>query len=105
MGFIYGDLIVVKIKKYGWIVVVLLGYNNVDGMGWFFIFNLKMGVLLELILMGVGFVSSFVGFVYVFVYVVDYIDNMVDFIYVGDLLGNVWCFDFMVMSGVYLVFI
>ncbi|MDY7506775.1 pilus assembly protein [Ralstonia wenshanensis] len=101
LGFTYGDPIVVKTKKYGWIVAVPSGYNNADGMGWLFILNPTTGALLESISTGVGSASSPAGLAYASAYVADYTDNTADSIYAGDLLGNVWRFDLTATSGAY----
>ncbi|GAA7759333.1 MULTISPECIES: pilus assembly protein [Cupriavidus] len=93
LGFSYGDPIVVKTKKYGWIVAFPSGYNNSDGQGWLFIVNPVNGALLESIPTGAGSVSNPAGLAYASAYVADYTDNTADSIYAGDLLGNVWRFD------------
>ncbi len=93
LGFTYGDPIVVKTKKYGWIVAVPSGYNNADGVGRLFILNPATGALLESISTGVGSASNPSGLAYASAYVADYTDNTTDSIYAGDLLGNVWRFD------------
>ncbi|KJJ99460.1 hypothetical protein UB44_15205 [Burkholderiaceae bacterium 26] len=101
LGFTYGDPIVVKTKKYGWIVAVPSGYNNADGVGRLFILNPATGALLESISTGVGSASSPAGLAYASAYVADYTDNTADSIYAGDLLGNVWRFDLTAASGAY----
>lgn len=93
LGFTYGDPIVVKTKKYGWIVAVPSGYNNADGVGRLFILNPATGAVLESISTGVGTASTPSGLAYASAYVADYTDNTADSIYAGDLLGNVWRFD------------
>ncbi|CAJ0681034.1 Type IV pilus biogenesis factor PilY1 [Ralstonia mannitolilytica] len=101
LGFTYGDPIVVKTKKYGWVVAVPSGYNNADGMGWLFILNPANGALLESISTGVGSTSTPAGLAYISAYVADYTDNTTDSIYAGDLLGNVWRFDLTGTTGAY----
>lgn len=101
LGFTYGDPIVVKTKKYGWIVAVPSGYNNADGMGWLFILNPVTGALLESISTGVGSASTPAGLAFASAYVADYTDNTTDSIYAGDLLGNVWRFDLTGTTGAY----
>lgn len=93
LGFTYGDPVVVKTKKYGWIVAFPSGYNNADGQGWLFIVNPVTGALLESIPTGVGSAASPAGLAYASAYVADYTDNTADSIYAGDLQGNVWRFD------------
>ncbi|WP_163592832.1 PilC/PilY family type IV pilus protein, partial [Klebsiella pneumoniae] len=43
MGFTYGQPIVTKTRKYGWVVVAGSGYNNADGKGYFFFINPRNG--------------------------------------------------------------
>jgi len=93
LGFSYGDPVVVKTRKYGWIVALPSGYNNADGKGWLFIVDPATGALLESIPTHAGSSSSPAGLAYASAYVADYTDNTADAIYAGDLLGNLWRFD------------
>ena len=47
LGYTYGQPVVVKTRKHGWVVVVGSGYNNRDGKGYFFFINPRTGERLE----------------------------------------------------------
>jgi len=95
MGYSYGTPIVVKTKKYGWVVVLTSGYNNSDGKGYLYFVNPKDGTLLE----KVGTATSSNGLTQASAYVNDYTDNTADAIYVGDLGGQLWRFDLTEAKG------
>jgi type IV pilus assembly protein PilY1 len=101
MGYSYGDPIVVKTKKYGWVVIFTSGYNNSDGIGRIYIVNPATGALLETLSTGVGSSTSPSGLTYASAFVSDYTDYTADAIYAGDLLGNLWRFDLTPTSGSY----
>ena len=93
MGYSYGPPNVVKTKKYGWVVIFTSGYNNADGVGYFFIVNPANGALLEKISTGFGSPSSEAGLTHATTYVGNYANGTADAIYAGDLHGNVWRLD------------
>ncbi len=95
LGYTYGTPSVVKTKKYGWVVVFTSGYNNSDGMGYFFFVNPANGALLEVVSTpsGSGSPSSPINLGQQSAYVQDYTDMTADAIYAGDLQGNVWRVD------------
>ena len=101
MGYSYGDANVVKTKKYGWVVILTSGYNNVDGVGYFFIVNPVNGALLEKISTGYGSVASPAGMTHATAYVIDYSDGTADALYAGDLNGNVWRLDLTPAAAAY----
>lgn len=90
MGFSFGDPVVVKTAKYGWVVIFTSGYNNIDGKGHLFIVNPTSGALLEDISTGLTTSS---GMARPTAYVRDYTDMTADSVYVGDLNGQLWRFD------------
>lgn len=90
MGYTFGNPVVVKTKKYGWVAVFGSGYNNTDGKGHLFIVNPANGNLLEQ--MSTGLVNSN-GMAHPAAYVSDYTDFTADAVYVGDLNGQLWRFD------------
>ncbi|HWV08267.1 MAG TPA: PilC/PilY family type IV pilus protein [Pseudomonas sp.] len=96
MGYSYGDPIVVKTAKYGWVVLLTSGYNNVDGKGHLFIVNPTNGALLEDISTGQTASS---GMARPTAYVRDYSDMTADSVYVGDLDGQLWRFDLSAARG------
>jgi type IV pilus assembly protein PilY1 len=93
MGYSYGQPSVVKTKKYGWVVVLTSGYNNDDGVGYFFLVNPRTGKLLEAVATPTGSTSAPVNLAHETAFVPDYTDMTADAIYAGDLQGNVWRLD------------
>lgn len=89
MGYSYGAPVVVKTKKYGWVVVLTSGYNNSDGYGYLYFVDPKNGALLEKVSTGV----AAAGLTHAAAYVQEYADFTADAIYAGDLDGNLWRFD------------
>jgi type IV pilus assembly protein PilY1 len=101
LGFTYGEPAVVKTRKYGWVVILVSGYNNADGQGYFFIVNPRTGALLEKISTGFGSTTASAGLAHVNTYVNDRSDATADTAYAGDLYGNVWRWDLTGTSGLY----
>lgn len=99
LGFSYGDPVVVKTKKYGWVVVIPSGYNPVDGVGRLFLLNPKTGALLETLSTGVGAPGNDAGLAQLNGFINDSTDGTVDSLYAGDLLGNLWRFDMTALAG------
>ncbi|MDQ0025747.1 type IV pilus assembly protein PilY1 [Variovorax paradoxus] len=95
MGYSFGAPIVVKTKKYGWVVVLTSGYNNSDGKGYLYFVDPKNGKLLE----SVQTPTASNGLTYASAYVSDFTDNTADSIYAGDLDGQVWRFDLTLEKG------
>jgi type IV pilus assembly protein PilY1 len=93
LGYTYGDPIVVKTVKYGWVVILPSGYNNADGKGYFFVVNPRTGALLEKISTGAGSTTNDAGLAFANAFVVDGSDGTADAVYAGDLLGNLWRWD------------
>jgi type IV pilus assembly protein PilY1 len=102
MGYTYDTPLIVKTLKYGWVVVLTSGYNNVDGQGYIFIINPKTGALLENpISTGVGTVATDAGLAHVNGFVGDARSGLADALYAGDLWGNVWRVDLTGTTGSY----
>ena len=95
MGYSYGTPIVVKTRKYGWVVMLTSGYNNSDGKGYLYIVNPKTGALLEKI----ATPTSSNGLTQASAYVADFGDNTTDSVYAGDLDGQLWRFDLTADKG------
>jgi type IV pilus assembly protein PilY1 len=97
MGYSYGAPLIIKTRKYGWVVAVTSGYNNTGGSlaghGILYILNIKTGAILQKIDTGVGSAANPAGLTQATAYTQDVTDGTVDQIYAGDLLGNVWRFD------------
>ena len=93
MGFTYDIPLIVKTTKFGWVAIFPSGYNNSDGIGYIFIVNIKTGALIQSISTGVGSSSNDAGLAHISAFTADSRSLLVDAVYGGDLLGNVWRFD------------
>lgn len=98
-GYSYGRPILTKTAGAGWVVLVASGYNNGsttggDGQGHLFVLNPRTGALIRDISTGVGSSGSPSGLAKISAYAANAsINNTTDFVYGGDLQGNVWRFD------------
>jgi type IV pilus assembly protein PilY1 len=108
MGYSYGRPIIAKTAQYGWVVILSSGYNNVNGSnsnnrgrGYLYILNAKTGALLQKISTGAGTESNPSGFAHPAAFIPVTADYTIDYVYGGDLLGNVWRFDLTSSSGTY----
>ncbi|UUZ75301.1 hypothetical protein LP414_26195 [Polaromonas sp. P1(28)-13] len=106
MGYSFGKPIIVKTKAAGWVVLVTSGYNNGtnsgesggDGLGHLYVINPKTGDLIKDIPTtgcattpttnpcGLAQISAYVA--------ASDVDNTAEYVYGGDLNGNLWRFDF-----------
>ena len=93
MGYTYGEPVVMKTKRWGWVAVFVSGFNNADGKGYFFVVNPRTGALLQKISTGAGSTTGDAGMAFVNAYVPDRTDGTGDAVYAGDLLGNLWRLD------------
>lgn len=102
MGFSFGRAGIVKSRKWGWVVLIAGGYNNtlgtsntsVPGKGVLFVLDPKTGAVLQKTYTNKGSAADPAGMAHITGYVPDYSDMTVDQVYAGDLLGNLWRFDF-----------
>lgn len=105
LGYSLGRPLITKLRKYGWVVIVTSGYNNVSGSnpgkGVLYILNAKTGALLEKIVNTVGSATSPSGLAQITGYTPNYADYTTDQVYGGDLLGNLWRYDLTASSGAY----
>ena len=108
MGFSFGRPVIAKTKRDGWVVILSSGYNNVDGSnathrgkGFLFILNAKTGALIEKISTEAGSADAPSGFAHPAAFIQDSADFTIDYVYGGDLMGNVWRFDLTASSGSY----
>lgn len=108
IGYSFGRPIVVKTAEYGWVVLVSSGYNNGtgtdnsggDGHGYLWVLNAKTGAVLQTVDTTVGSAADPSGLAQIAAYVDNTsIDNTTDYVYGGDLKGNVWRFDLTDSSG------
>ncbi len=95
----FGRPILTKTAAVGWVVIVASGYNNGsttggDGQGHLFVLNPRTGALIRDIATGVGSPGSPSGLAKVSAYAANAtVNNTTDYVYGGDLRGNVWRFD------------
>ena len=95
LGFSFGSPLMLKTKKYGWVVVLTSGYNNGDGFGYVYFVNPRNGALLEKVQTG----NSSAGLTQATAYITDFTDGTADAIYAGDLNGQLWRFDVTAARG------
>ena len=97
IGYSYGKPVSVKTKAAGWVVLVTSGYNNGtpgDGLGHLFVLNAKTGALIKDIITSGGSSTQPSGLAQISAYVEnDQVDKTTDYVYGGDLLGNLWRFN------------
>ncbi len=93
MGFSYGKPMIAKTRAHGWVVMVASGYDNATGDGKLFVLNARTGALLKTMSTGVGTATAPSGLAHIAGYTKDYRNQLVEQVYAGDLLGNLWRFD------------
>lgn len=101
MGYSYGNPVVVKTAKYGWVVVLNSGYNNSDGKGYLFFVNPRTGALLETVTMPEASSALPLNLSKMSAYSPNLYDGTVDALYVGDIAGNVWRLDLTPSNAAY----
>jgi len=91
MGYSYGSALIVQSYStaHPWIVIFGNGYNSENGSSVLFVLNAKTGELIQKIQAGAGPDNGLSSPIAVDVN----FDEIVDFVYAGDLLGNLWKFD------------
>ncbi len=95
MGYSYSKPVVVQSYKlakdgdYTWVVIFGNGYNSVNGRSVLFILDAKTGNLIKKLEAGSGSDNGLSSPIAVDVN----FDEIVDFVYAGDLRGNLWKFD------------
>jgi type IV pilus assembly protein PilY1 len=94
MGFSYGRPMIAKTRAYGWVVVVASGYDNATGDGKLYFLNPRTGAQVRTPMStGAGTATNPSGLTHIAGYTQDYRNQLVEQIYAGDLLGNLWRFD------------
>ncbi len=103
LGYTFGQPLIIKTAKYGWVLIAGSGYNNADGKGYIFFINPRTGALLEKRVLPCTDCSATVqtGLAHLQAYVLDLTDGTADAIYAGDLRGNLWRLDITATSGNY----
>ncbi|MGJ3702298.1 PilC/PilY family type IV pilus protein [Variovorax sp. AFSI2.2] len=97
MGFSYGAPLVLKTKRYGWVVVLTSGYHNdtSNHNGYLYLVHPETGALLQKISTG----ATANGMTHATAFIPDLTDGTADAIYVGDLNGQLWRFDVTAPAG------
>lgn len=97
MGFSYGAPLILKTKRYGWVVVLTSGYHNdnSDHNGYLYFVHPETGALLQKV--STGAVAN--GMTHATAFISDLSDGTADAIYVGDLNGQLWRFDVTAPAG------
>ena len=98
IGYSYGNPIVTKKADGTWVVLITSGYNNTTGSnpgkGFLYVLNASTGAIISKYGTGVGDSTTPSGLAKINTYVPDaIINNTAEFVYGGDLLGNLWRFD------------
>jgi type IV pilus assembly protein PilY1 len=93
LGYVFDSPTLVKTRRFGWVALVVSGYNNKDGIGRLFVINPTDGRLLYTFSTGVGSVTDPSGLSTIRAYTPSRKDPYVLQAYGGDLKGNVWRFD------------
>ena len=108
IGYSFGRPIITKTRAHGWVALVTSGYNNGtntgdsggDGKGYLFVLNARTGELIKAMSTGAGSVTTSSGLAQIAGYAeIASLDNTVQYVYGGDLLGNVWRFDLTALSS------
>ena len=104
MGYSFGKPIIVKTKAAGWVALITSGYNNGtnagdsggDGRGHLYVVNPKTGDLIKDI-PTIGCAATPTanpcGLAQISSYVASDVDSTAEYVYGGDLNGNLWRFD------------
>lgn len=104
VGYTYGKPVIVKTQAHGWVALVTSGLNNGtgtvaqgtggDGHGYLFVLDAMTGALLHVFDTEAGTAANPSGLAHLSAFVQNpQLDNTVQYVYGGDLLGNVWRFD------------
>ena len=99
IGYTFGEAVITKWAKdpTKWVAIVSSGYNNIspgDGKGYIFVLDIETGAILDKKDTGVGDTTTPSGIAHLTGYAKNFsVDNTAEFVYAGDLLGNVWRFD------------
>ena len=98
IGLSFGNPVITKRASDGrWVALLTSGYNNVsggDGRGYLYVVDVGTGAILNKVATGVGSSTDPAGLAKISAWARDPdTDNTSQYVYGGDLLGNVWRFD------------
>lgn len=100
LGYSYGEPLIIKSERWGWVVVFTSGYNNASGVGTIFVVNPKTGALITSAQTASGSSTKPAGLTEATGFARSYQDWTYKELYAGDLDGNVWRFDLPVNQSV-----
>jgi type IV pilus assembly protein PilY1 len=93
LGYSFGNPVITKQRDGTWVVLLTSGYNNTDGKGHLYVLNASSGALIRKISTTVGSAIAQVGLAKISAFVARPSENnQADYVYGGDLLGNLWRF-------------
>jgi type IV pilus assembly protein PilY1 len=96
LGLSHGKPVIAKTRAAGWVVLVTSGYNNTagTGQGYLFVLDARNGQVLASLATGAGSSATPSGLTHISAWSNNpTLDATIDYVYGGDLLGNVWRFD------------
>ena len=94
VGHAYGHSLLVKTETEGWVVVVASGYNNSDYKGHLFVLDPATGRIIKDIVTPDGNFAAPAGLAHLSAFASQGSTSaMTDYVYGGDLQGNIWRFD------------
>lgn len=96
LGYTLAQPSIVRMKNGSWAVIVANGYNSDNGRAVLFILDAKTGSVVKKIDTGIGDTTTPNGLSTALPVDIDD-DRIIDYVYAGDLYGNLWKFD--VSSG------
>ena len=94
MGLTYGNPVITKRTDGTWVVAVSSGLNNADGEGRIYLINAASGALVTSMSTATGSATTPSGLSKINAWISDSTDNTAKRFYGGDMLGNLWRFDF-----------
>ncbi len=93
MGYSYGEPLLFKTRRFGWVVGVTSGYNNAAGTGHLWLLDPKTGAVLHRFDTGAGSAAVPSGLAQINTFRQSARENISEQVYGTDLLGNLWRFD------------
>ena len=98
LGVSFGNAEITKKADGTWVVLLTSGYNNTTGpnpgKGILYVLNANTGALISKYSTGVGDVTTPSGLAKISAYLIEpNLNNKAEYVYGGDLLGNLWRFD------------
>lgn len=92
MGYTYGDPIIAKTRKYGWVVIVSSGYGNSNGKGYIYVLDAKTGTQLQKLSWSSdpGTTTTPTDLGKITGYTFSTRDLTIEQLYGGDMQGRIW---------------